>query len=63
MARSIINKSGALLASGMVAPVIMNYWDGKWIEAMRDNNIKRDLEDRYMDNIHVILMSIKRGWR
>ena len=51
------------MASGVVARVIMNYWDGKWMEAMRDNNIKRDLKDRYMDNIHVILMSIKRGWR
>ena len=29
------------------------------MEAIRDNNIKRDLEDRYMDDIRVILMSIK----
>ena len=52
-----------LLATCAVARIVMNYWDEKWKEMMVNNNIKRDLEDRYMDDIRVILMAIKEGWR
>ena len=52
-----------LRATCAVARIVMNFWDKKWKEKMEDNNIKRDLEDRYMDDIRVILMAIKEGWR
>ena len=41
----------------------MNFWDARWMEKMRENQIARDLEDRYMDDIRVILMALKDGWR
>ena len=51
----------SLRATCAVACVVMIYRDGKWIEAIRDNNIKRDLEDRYIDDIRVILKCQSRG--
>ena len=30
---------------------------------MTINNLVRDVEDRYMDDIRVVLMAIKKGWR
>ena len=41
----------------------MNFWDAKWMNVMEENQISRDLEDRYMDDIRVILMALKAGWR
>ena len=64
--RIYLQQSGGpigLRATCAVARVVMNFWDGKWKELMTINNIKRDLEDRYMDDIRVILMAIRLGWR
>ena len=52
-----------LRATCAVARIVMNHWDAKWMELMDENNIKRDLEDRYMDDIRVIAMALKAGWR
>ena len=52
-----------LRATCAVARIVMNHWDAKWMELMDKNNIKRDLEDRYMDDIRVIAMALKAGWR
>jgi hypothetical protein len=41
----------------------MNYWDAKWMASMNENNVERDLEDRYMDDIRVVMMCLKAGWR
>lgn len=52
-----------LRATCAVARVVMNYWDRKWRDMMNKNNINRDLEDRYMDDIRIVLMAINHGWR
>ena len=52
-----------LRASCAVARVIMNHWDSRWMDAMNENNVERDLEDRYMDDIRVVMMCLKAGWR
>ena len=52
-----------LRATCAVARVVMNFWDAKWMNVMEENQISRDLEDRYMDDIRVILMALKAGWR
>ena len=52
-----------LWATCAVARVVMNFWDKKEKEKMETNNIKRDLEDRNMDDIRTVLMAIKEGWR
>ena len=46
-----------------VARVAMNYWDSKWMETMRENNVRIRAGDRYMDDIRAFLNSIKEGWR
>ena len=30
---------------------------------MTENNIERDLEDRYMDDVRVVMMCLKAGWK
>ena len=52
-----------LRATCAVAGTMMNFWDAKTMEAMNNNNIKRDLEDGYMDDIRIILMSLKEDRR
>jgi hypothetical protein len=46
-----------------VAHVAMNYWDSKWMETMRENNVRIRAGDRYMDDIRAFLNIIKEGWR
>jgi hypothetical protein len=41
----------------------MNYWDTKWKETMRENNVRIRSRDRYMDDIRAFLNSIMEGWR
>ena len=36
----------------------MNHWDAKWMDTMNENNVERDLEDRYMDDIRVVMMCL-----
>ena len=52
-----------LRATCAIARIVMNYWDKKWMNLMNINNIERDLEDRYMDDIRVMLMALRAGWR
>jgi hypothetical protein len=46
-----------------VARVTMSYWDGKWLELMRHNNIIIKKSNRYMDDIRAFLKSLQEGWR
>ena len=52
-----------LRATCAVARVVMNYWDAKWMASMNENNVEKDLEDRYTDTIRVVRMCLKAGWR
>jgi hypothetical protein len=52
-----------LRATCAVARVVMNHWDAEWMNTMDENNVERDLEDRYMDDIRVVMMCLKAGWR
>ena len=52
-----------LRATCAVARNVMIFWDKKWMEKMDANNVTRDLEDRYMDDVRIVLMAIQHGWR
>ena len=52
-----------LRATCAVARVVMNVWDARWLEMMKENNIKIKGGCRYMDDIRIIIASIKAGWR
>ena len=52
-----------LRATCAVARVVMNVWDARWLEVMRTNNINIHGGCRYMDDIRIILASLKAGWR
>ena len=52
-----------LRATCAVARIVMDCWDAGWMAVMDENNIQRDLEDRYMDDIRIIMMCLKAGCR
>ena len=46
-----------------VARVVMNAWDAKWMEVVKENKLEIKRRNRYMDDIRVMLLAIKQGWR
>ena len=50
-------------ATCAVARVVMNMWDKKWLNLMREWNLDIEEYVRYMDDGRVFIHSIKRGWR
>ena len=46
-----------------VARVVMLWWDGQLENILANNNIRLEEGARYMDDIRLLLNSIKEGWR
>ena len=45
-----------------LASVVMKFWDIKWIELLRRENIKFDMYLRYVDDCRLFLPIINKGW-
>ena len=50
-----------LRATCAVARIVMNYWDACWMDMMATQNVETLEEDRYMDDIRIFLLAMKRG--
>ena len=44
-----------------VARITMSYWDKKWLETMKENNVTIRKSDRYMDDLRAT--QSPGGWR
>ena len=47
----------------MVARVVMNEWDRRWMKLCKMNNIRIGKSNRYMDDIRAFLKALREGWR
>ena len=52
-----------LRATGAIARVVMGVWDQQLLKLLKDNGMYPELAVRYIDDIRLVLKSVKPGWR
>ena len=52
-----------LRATGAIAKIVMGDWDLKLLKIMMENDVSIEVAARYVDDIRLLLASLKMGWR
>ena len=63
---SYLQKAGGpirLRSTCAVARIVVNEWDGRWMDLCRRKNIRIGKNNRYMDDIRAFLKALREGWR
>ena len=53
----------SLRSTCCIARLVMMWWDERFLEVIRESNVKIIGSARYMDDVRVWLRSIRLGWR
>ena len=64
--KTFLQKAGGpigLRPTCAISRVVMNTWDTRWLEKLKENGIRIKTGIRYMDDIRIFAHAIRAGWR